>query len=61
MKNWDPAGFKPRKAVVLTKVSRYEFEKLQHENLSERQLEEALTKEIRYGCDLVMFIKFIFQ
>jgi len=44
MKNWDPAGFKPRKAVVLTKVSRYEFEKLQHENLSERQLEEALTK-----------------
>lgn len=44
MKNWDPAGFKPKKAVVLTKVSRYEFEKLQHENMSERQLEESLTK-----------------
>ena len=44
MKNWDPAQFKPRKAVILTKVSRYEYEKLQNDSLSERQLEEMLTK-----------------
>jgi len=29
--------------VVLTKVSRYEFEKLRHENISERELEQELT------------------
>lgn len=45
MKNWDPAQFKPRKAVILTKVSRYEYEKIQNDSLSERQLEEMLTKE----------------
>ena len=42
--DWDPADFRPKKAVVLTKVSRYEFEKLQQEKLSEPQLEEMLTK-----------------
>ena len=31
------------KAVMLTKVSRYEFEKLRHDNLSESQLEQELT------------------
>ena len=31
------------KAVMLTKVSRYEFEKLRHDNLSESQLEQILT------------------
>jgi len=40
---WDPSHFKPKKAVILTKVSRYEFEKLRHEHLSEKQLEEELT------------------
>jgi len=40
---WDPTHFKPKKAVILTKVSRYEFEKLRHEHLSEKQLEEELT------------------
>lgn len=29
--------------MVLTKVSRYEFEKLRHENISERELEQELT------------------
>lgn len=42
--HWDPAEFKPKKAVVLTKVSRYEFEKLRHEHLSEKQLEEELVR-----------------
>jgi len=51
MKNWDPAEFKPRKAVVLTKVSRYEFEKIQHDKLTERQLEDKLTKR---GSDYAM-------
>jgi len=40
---WDPAQFKPKKAVILTKVSRYEYEKLRHEHLTEKQLEEELT------------------
>jgi len=40
---WDPAQFRPKKAVLLTKVSRYEFEKLRHEQLTEKQLEEELT------------------
>ena len=46
---WDPADFKPKTAVVLTKVSRYEFEKLQNEQLTEMQLEEELTK-VRLLC-----------
>ena len=41
--HWDTAQFKPKKAVILTKVSRYEFEKLRHDNLSESQLEQELT------------------
>jgi hypothetical protein len=45
--DWDPADFRPKKAVVLTKVSRYEFEKLQHEKLTEPQLEEMLTKAMQ--------------
>jgi len=40
---WDPAQFKPKRAVILTKVSRYEFEKLRHEQLTEKQLEDELT------------------
>ena len=44
MSNWDPAEFKPTKAVVLTKVSRYEYEQLQHEKLTEKQLEEEMIK-----------------
>jgi len=51
MKNWDPAQFKPRKALILTKVSRYEYEKIQNEKLSERQLEEMLTSR---GSDYTM-------
>jgi hypothetical protein len=47
MVDWNPADFRPKKAVVLTKVSRYEFEKMQHEKLSESELEEMLTKEMR--------------
>lgn len=40
---YDTTQFRPKKAVVLTKVSRYEFEKLRHENISERELEQELT------------------
>jgi len=40
---WDPAQFKPKKAAILTKVSRYEFEKLRHDQLTEKQLEDELT------------------
>jgi len=39
----DTTQFKPKKAVILTKVSRYEFEKLRHEHLTEKQLEQELT------------------
>lgn len=40
----DPSEFKPKKAVILTKVSRYEFEKMTHANITEKQLEERLAK-----------------
>ena len=56
MKNWDPAQFKPRKAVILTKVSRYEYEKIQNESLSERQLEEMLTKESNFNIYVLHII-----
>jgi len=46
MVDWNPADFRPKKAVVLTKVYRYEFEKMQHEKISEAELEEMLTKEM---------------
>ena len=36
--------FSPKKALVLTKLSRYEFEKLRHKNVSEAQLENILRK-----------------
>ena len=41
--HYDTSQFRPRRAVVLTKVSRYEFEKIRHESLSEKQLELELT------------------
>jgi len=40
---WEPGQFNPKKAVILTKVSRYEYEKQRHEHLSEKELEDALT------------------
>jgi NAD+ kinase len=40
---WDAGQFQPRKAVILTKVSRYEFEKQRHEQLGEIELEAELT------------------
>ncbi len=55
MVDWNPADFRPKKAVVLTKVSRYEFEKMQHEKLSETELEEMLTKEMRDSFACVSF------
>jgi len=39
---WDSGQFQPKKAVILTKVSRYEYEKLRHEHLNEKELEEEL-------------------
>jgi hypothetical protein len=55
MVDWNPADFRPKKAVVLTKVSRYEFEKMQHEKLSETELEEMLTKEMRDSFACVVY------
>jgi hypothetical protein len=55
MVDWNPADFRPKKAVVLTKVSRYEFEKMQHEKLSETELEEMLTKAMRDSLTCVSF------
>lgn len=45
--SWSPANassFSPKRALVLTKLSRYEFEKLRHKNLDEAQLEDTLRK-----------------
>ena len=36
--------FDPKRVLILTKLSRYEFEKLRHANLNEKQLEETLRK-----------------
>ena len=41
--HYDTSQFRPQKAVILTKVSRYEFEKLRHDSLTEKQLEQELT------------------
>lgn len=38
----EPANFKPQKVLILTKLSRYEFEKRRHPELTERQLEKCL-------------------
>lgn len=38
-----PSEFRPEKALVLTKVSRFEYERARHKGLSESQLEAALT------------------
>lgn len=40
----DTPSFNPTKALVLTKLSRYEFEKLRHSDLNEKELEQALRK-----------------
>jgi len=42
-KTYHATDFRSRKAVILTKVSRYEFEKLRHANLSEHELQDELT------------------
>lgn len=41
--HFDTSQFRPGRAVILTKVSRYEFERLRHDSLSEAQLEHELT------------------
>lgn len=46
-----PQNFKPKKALILTKVSRYEYERLRHPNLSETEFELALNKR---GSDYAM-------
>lgn len=38
----EPANFKPQKVLILTKLSRYEFEKRRHPDLTEKQLEKCL-------------------
>lgn len=41
--HFDTSQFRPSRAVILTKVSRYEFERLRHDSLTEAQLEHELT------------------
>lgn len=40
----EPPSFSPKRALILTKLSRYEFEKLRHSGLDEAQLEDILKK-----------------
>ena len=48
--------FRPKKALILTKVSRYEYERFRHPELNETQFELALKKRgsdyamIRFAC-----------
>jgi len=49
----EPALFSPEKVLILTKLSRYEFEKLRHADLNEQQLERALRKR---GSDYNMLL-----
>ena len=46
-----PLDFKPKKALVVTKVSRYEFERSKFSDLSESEFENVLTKR---GSDYTM-------
>lgn len=46
-----PMDFKPKKALVVTKVSRYEFERSKVSHLSETEFEDLLTKR---GSDYTM-------
>ena len=46
-----PLDFKPQKALIVTKVSRYEFERLRFGDVSEDEFEKALTKR---GSDYTM-------
>ena len=46
-----PMDFKPKKALIVTKVSRYEFERHKHKEMSEIDFENLLTKR---GSDYTM-------
>jgi hypothetical protein len=43
--------FRPKKALILTKVSRYEYERFRHPDMNETQFELALKKR---GSDYAM-------
>jgi len=49
----EPVLFSPEKVLILTKLSRYEFEKLRHADHNEQQLERALRKR---GSDYNMLL-----
>ncbi|ROT72402.1 hypothetical protein C7M84_009207 [Penaeus vannamei] len=49
----EPANFRPQKVLILTKLSRYEFEKRRHPELTERQLERCLRNR---GSDYNMLL-----
>ncbi|XP_066977670.1 NAD kinase 2, mitochondrial isoform X1 [Macrobrachium rosenbergii] len=51
--NLDPSNFKPQKVLILTKLSRYEFEKRRHPELTERELETRLRSR---GSDYNMLL-----
>ena len=46
-----PLDFKPKKALIVTKVSRYEFERSKMSHLTESEFESALTNR---GSDYTM-------
>lgn len=48
-----PANFKLERALVVTKLSRYEFEQLRHPGLSKEQLEQKLRNR---GTDVEMVL-----
>ena len=52
LKSSAPVGdFKPKKALILTKVSRYEYERFRHPDMTETEFELALRKR---GSDYAM-------
>ncbi|XP_068144259.1 NAD kinase 2, mitochondrial isoform X2 [Drosophila tropicalis] len=50
---YTPANFKLKRALVVTKLSRYEFEQLRHPGLSKEQLEQKLRDR---GTDVEMVL-----
>lgn len=51
--HFDPSDFKPRRVLILTKLSRYDFEKRRHPELTERELEKSLRSR---GSDYNMLL-----
>ncbi|XP_020814615.1 NAD kinase 2, mitochondrial isoform X1 [Drosophila serrata] len=53
--NFTPTNFKLKRALVVTKLSRYEFEQLRHPELSREQLEQKL-RDRGTDVDMVLYL-----